>query len=559
MNSRKTPKTHLVPVIKGVSDPAKGLIFRTYHVRPEQLAASLKNATNKVDKTQVPHITNYDKLAKAVKSNDVTHLRNMFSKDSTVWSSIVKRSNSVPSNVAAKQKLMQSVYAFTLSQDNIFTDVMKANARASSIVEKTTVKHVEKAASKSMSISSKVSEQVYFTPKTNEAQEILMPVTLPPSKSNSNLVVDKKNVNPIDYGKVLTKNKNTEVVDVGSEVSLELSPYINFINPSSNKATNIHSVLNGKTTDGNSVAKNLILRPSVYKENSQYWSEVLASDIVQHNTTDVKMNSYSEIYSYLMLREIDPKRFHQVFESYPNKKIAHIFYKKEDINALLDSDEIDDVDKSLYVAAIDDDKTTKGKFSILSRVKDLFISNDINGALSLFASYSNHLDSKTTFKLLNSTLPDVLSIEYIIKDVFNNYKKSPFSYLLLQVLCARIKKLHYVPYNDIHLFNGTPFTPVLIVKIFNDFINNKKEELVSFIRKNKPSQNEFLVGINAPNTTTPDKQLFIRMNPATLFDIAVDGNDSNYAAVGRINAKNTLFYNESNILYCDPLHNIIFD
>ena len=180
MHTRNTPKTHLVPVIKGVSDPAKGMIFRTYHVRPEQLAEALQKATTTPDKIHISHIKYFDKLSKALGTDDITHLRGLFSNESTVWSMLVTRH--VETGVhkeRSKQKLLQTVYAHVLSQHSVFEPVIKKHTQNASIKKKTLIVHKEKPQkTKKTNPKTPVTEKVSYTPFFQEKEE-LNPVVLP--------------------------------------------------------------------------------------------------------------------------------------------------------------------------------------------------------------------------------------------------------------------------------------------------------------------------------------------------------------------------------------------
>jgi len=555
MNKRNTPKTHLVPVIKGVSDPAKGLIFRTYHVRPEQLQASLKDAMSQPDKIHVPTIKNYTKLSKAINTKDITHLRTMFSKDSTVWESLVKRNKHEENKVQPqkeKQKLMQSTYAYVLSQDSVFTQAIKEHSRKAALSTSVKIQHSEHAPSKK----SRVSEQVTLKPNEEyiEYQELLSPVTLPFTKKKDVLKVEN-NKNEIDTGTVLTKTKIVEQTSDYENLSKELSAYLNFLNPSSNKLVDIHSLLLGKSNEGNSVAKNLTLRPNIYGQNKQYWSDTLSANL----TTYLRANEENDMlpssvfYSSLILKDVDKKRYYDILSSHSDDDMLQVLEQNKP-EQLITGNYLQNKSKVLYVAALNTEDTTKNKDNIISEVKELHFKNKEDESLSLLSAYSNHLETSTTFKLLNSVLPNNLSIQKIVNDVLTTDTGNAFSYLLLQLISSKIAKLHYVPYDDINIFKEHPFVPTLILKVFREFFNYKFNDFSNFVKSH--SNESVDVGIPYIQADISDRQLFYRLKPMMRFEIA--DTNKEYMLTGTVKKNAILAVNDKHVLVHNAINNVTF-
>ena len=560
MHTRTTPKTHLVPVIKGVTDPAKGLIFRTYHVRPEQLAEVLKEATTVVDKVHVPKIHLYSKLSKAIDSNDITHLRSLFSNDSHVWSLLVDRHLKASSHSKHhKQKLMQSIYAHILSQDPVFESVIKEYSTTAPIKKKVIIEHKESEQKKETRVSEKMSDSVLLG---NEHDELLMPVIMPELYKNSRSLATQKNIIPLDYGKVLTKTKKYVDVQEHSKTGNEVSSFINFVNPSPAKTLALHKTLTGKGDDSSGVAKNLILQPHIYKHNSDYWSDALSKNIVGHYTnSESSMSSEALLYSNLMLRNIDKKRFFAIHSSMSDKKVAHAVSNKNNINAVLSGNTFSTPEKSLFIASLSPEDVKKYKYDILDMALHMHSNNDVNGALSIIAAYALHLNSNETYRLVNTTAPYLFSPARIMYSALENGTKDPFSYLVAQLIASRSAKMHYVPYNETHIFENAPFIPVLGMRVAKEITDNKVEELRNFYTQhNYMRTSDVQVGIKSPDTLPSDNQLFIRMNPVMVLDKIEDNViPTGYAASGFLKAKNIILQRNNKVLAYNPIGSIIFN
>jgi len=529
MNSRKTPKTHLVPVIKGVSDPAKGLIFRTYHVRPEQLQKSLQQATTKPEKTHISKIPNYDKLSKSISSNDITHLRGMFGNNSKVWNKLVTRDSKASANSSrSKQKLMQSIYAYTLSQDAMFTTSMKTHAKGALDSQSVKIEHNENPQKHTSNTAkrSTVHESVSYKPTLQDDSEILMPTVLPAIQNKYSLTVAKNTTPEQDFGKVLTKQKVYTQEPSHVAVSSEISAFVNLLNTPINKASMIHSTLKGKATIDDGVSKNLILRPHIYKNNSEYWTDELSNELSKYmQGTNPNMTSESAIYHSLILRSMDKRRFYEIYESYSDKKIQYVL-SNQNVDAMLYDTVLTNTEKSLVVASLESKTKLENKNDILGAVKDMYTEDSNVDALSLFASYADTLSSDVTFRVLNSLFPGMLTLKNILETVNTKGVAAPFEYTLLQMLMSKVAGTHYVPYDSLHMFSKSPFLPSLILKIFTVMLQNKSSDIIAYIKERRqlPAQ-EFTVGVNAPDTKTEDKQLFVRMLPVMLLDIVQEGSE----------------------------------
>lgn len=561
MNTRITPKTNLVPVVKGVSDPVKGLIFRTYHVRPEQLQKSLQLATTVSDKIHISKITNYTKLEKTIHTKDITYLRNMFPKNSDIWPLIVIRNTSETqqaiSTSIAKQKLLQSVYAYILTQNAMFPIVMKENALASIKSIQTSIKHTEHIIKKPQL--KHVTEQVSLKPHIyEEFDELLKPVVLPITLKSNVTPIPNHNISQhnVDYGIRLVKNKVTNHIMEHIDTSKELSAFINFINPSPIKVFNIFNALKGKSGDNDSIIKNLILKPQVYKYNTTHWSDTLSTFLADYwKKRAVDMDDVSVLYNSLILRNIDQKKFKSLHASYNDSRI-HSILTAMNIDDVLNSNSLSIKEQSLFIASLDDKTINNNKQSILNRFQELYYNDEIEDALLIFSAYANHLSNDVAYRLLNTFMPTVLSINNILNNVLDENIMDGFSYLLLQVLSSITSKTHYVPYSDISIFKETPFIPVLLLKVLPGFLHNKIKNFQNILNTtSNSSQKEIEINLPIKNINTKDRQLFIRMLPIMVLNKDVI---STPTIKGKVPSKNILIQNDKKVLVYNPMECIQF-
>jgi len=565
MHSKTTPKTHLVPVIKGVSDPAKGLIFRTYHVRPEQLEEALKKATTVPDKIHIPFIKLYSKLSKSIQHNDITHLRDLFSKDSIVWKLLVDRHiKTEPHHNKSKQKLMQSVYAHILSQDSVFEPVIKKHSAISSIRKQTVIQHKESEQKKNKEIkntSIAVTEKVSLKP-IQEEDELLKPVVLPMIHNKKALIAADADIEPPDYGKILTKSKTTVDIFEHTKVGNEMSSFLNFVNPSPSKIVNLHKALTGKAEDRADLAKNLILQPNIYKHDPEYWSDALSHDLIQYYSgVNTNIHRNSVLYSNLMLRNIDKKRFFALHSSVSDPTIAHILSNSNNIENVINGTVLSPKEKLLYIVSLNNNDITNNKHHIIEMAHNAYLKNNTNWSTSLIAAYTNHLNSDSSYRLVNTIAPYFFSPERIMYSTLEQGTNDPFSYLVTQLIASRSLKSHYVPYNEMHMFKDDAFTSVLAMKVAKEITDRHVDLLQNFYASHKYMRtNDVRVGIVAPNTVTADQQLFIRMHPAMVLDILPDNTTSEkYAVAGILKSNNIILQRNNKVLAYNPINSITFD
>lgn len=540
LSSIKTPNKSLVPVVKGVSDPNKGLIFRTYHVRPEQLVNQLQSAKSAHAHVNTISVPNHSKLSNAIKGQDITHLRHMFSKNSKVWESIHNRQRQgVEKPGHSRQKMLQSVYASVLSQDPVFSKEIKTHSIRSTKVKRTRIEHIEKK-NKPLKRNSRkgkirVKEQYDFMRTNSPLREDDMFVLLPPTpvfaRAQQLVPTQQPTPQPVveqhvsDTGSMLIKRTIEEDVDESRVFAKQLSAFVNLLNPSVQKIEYLYAQLAGDAVSINAIAKNLILRPGVYATNAQLWSSVLSSNLVQHwRVDDNDMEDDTEFYSALMLRQIDNARFNEIFSPYMNDSVQYVLRNKNDVPGMLQSTVLSDVQKQLLVASLTDEQTIENKPHILQYVRTMFEQHDVENAVAMFASYSNHLPAATTYKLFKQTLPVLLTTAYFVENMYKGVDADALGVIMLQMIGSRKLNTHYVPYSEISTLRNVPaFVPVLAVKLFKEYMRHNSKffnEVLNFT-----NGQQYTVALPKPDTdSTKDGQLFIRVAPFTVMDVLSETN-----------------------------------
>lgn len=467
----------LLPIKKAVTDPGKGLILRTYYIRPEKL----KKVLEELKENALIYVKNskLDEIAERIqKTGDISDLRSHINNDK-VFRELLIHTYEVPRVLALEPSNYLNVVTHKINSF-ILTNNEQYLKKLSSDIKKAAMRY---------NLNYKINTKKLKKPKISKSKRIREQTEKVPFQVGDYLTEETPYLQK-DYDPIGTAAK--------------LSKILNFFHPSEFKLMKIFKTLLGTDFKDNTyIIHNILLVPDLYYKN-QFVIDLLKSIIaskykVIYGLADEEDFKYVNTewlpYFYLLLPEEERKN---ILHTYPDKFIEHILTLDswKDILKEVNSDEL------IYSYLLTTDKVwiQKNLYSILndsppekvlSYVKYLALRKDIpsNIVLSLFQTHI-----KQPF----------YDISRGISNIVNNHVKGfPVSYegLLTQILLSTLTNQKYIPYDKITSIKDI-FTPYLVTKFGKDILDRYSDKLIEWLKIRQPSSNQKItLYYNLPNSS----------------------------------------------------------
>jgi|GEM_PF-4592495 len=524
--------TYLVPVLKGAVDPRKGVIFRTYYIRPEKLQQMIKKAQEIPAKSYLLRIPNYDKVEQTVNTKDITNLRKLFPKDSNIWQNIHKRSqtfDAITSHKEKRSRLNQATYAYVLTQDKVYQKTIRDNFKNSKtktdfqLITKTKKQKGLKRKKRNTKVKEQAVEPLTF-PLIPKLPFKIIGYEKTKELIENNIIPEEPHENK-ELGNIVTYKLKVSNIKDPVNFGNEFSKFLNYVNPHPNKIVGIISqfISSKSLKDASFVTHNLSLLPKNYFANKEFWIALLGKLLVDVSLSDDLSNFQRNVtlYHALILKRMDGKRYTEIIDSLNTvigKQISSIERNNKSLETILFDVNLDASDKASVLAALHKENALRYKDMVISVASSI----DYNDGLILLSGLAIHLLPADIMASLTTFDSKLLKIGHGINEIYNiqlENSKPTLQYFLLQLLIAKVEKLHYVPYQTIQYIQPSVFTPIIIIKILRNYINLKGDELAKFIvtAKNnisdKINSNKIDVFLPLPKKEVLDGQLYRKARP----------------------------------------------
>ena len=415
---------HLVPLVKGAFDPRRGIILRTYYVRPDKLAEMIERARAVPIKSYIHEIPNYRELAKAFTINDVSGLRNLFPKESSSWA-LVKTRTQDTSPHRQRGRLAQSVYAMTLRPDVL----------------------VVQAARKFLKDAAKSYELVTI--------------------DNQKPVKDGDGAR-VKYVTVLQKK------DDPVQAALELSRLLCLINMRPRKLLDIILALVTKGTfkDKANIIPNLILPIHVYKDTPNIWTDVLTTWFTYWATDENYVLGKDALLQILVvLRRLNRKRFENLLDTYEiPSSIQHALSLIDlGFEAIINSQRLTEMQKAIIL-------------NLSTKQKDIpllyaYVGNN-QVSLDVKAAVANLVPTDMAVRLWEDYFKEAPVIDEFIASCLHG--ASPTAAMIMAELkAARKQGWHFLPYSMVRYVEGHPLICQLPTRLLR-YVELEKFDMLSY-------------------------------------------------------------------------------
>jgi len=531
---------HLIPILKGAVDPSKGIIFRTYYIRPEKLRDMIKNVKTIPSTSYLIHIPNYKDLEMFIKTGNLTYMHNVITKEPnghTVWDNVVKRNKNFESisNLYYHQKrTLQNIYGFTLTQDKLHTSTLSKDLGK-------TVKNHKFVVGEDV----KVNKPKIKKAKRKKVKEQVREVT-----SFEDLqFLHFKDDSEIDYGKQITYRYKLYNESDARQFGLKLSAFLNMlqINPIKAKAILSSMITSTSLNDKYRLAGNIILRDSIYMSEPGFWSEFLLN--ILNNITENPMyyNPENIIYFLSILLRIDKKRALLYQRTFKNKEFEFILLHKPE--EIICGNGLNWKEICLYLAALPNKELLKLQPLLMDRLLNI---EDVAYRNFMLGSIVSSFPAKTAYNIVKNL--HALNIESLIKSYMDN--EDILSKVLLNLHIAKLSNTHYIPYDVVDRITD-PFYLGVAIKIFPYIYQNNKERLKSIISASetvmKTINNKDFVEVGFDIPANPiDKQVFINLPLVESFPLY-----KNEPYKLKISKKHIIHFNGDKVLVYMPIDSIM--
>lgn len=536
-------RPELIPIKKSVVDLTKGVILRTYYMRPDKLKRLINDITTEPIKKYTTSITSRD---------DVERILTSGHGDASAFSGMFPNSKSVEfSSIISRTKVKDAVYETNPSEYNIIRCCQLLTSYVLSLEDMYLIgfKHAVKDAMKNYSL--KVTEiTTPILPKEKKekqrklkTEEDQLEFTYP----KHFISLEKQlNINkiPEEYrdrvGVTLQTNIRTKLTkfDDSKKCGIQLSRFLNFIHPTANKVSNILAKLVDKNYRNNDyLIHNLILLPEMYEEK-EFTSALSASliyDIAQLKAMDALdvIDTNFDFYKYLLLNKIDKTKFNEIYKTYPNNKYDIVYpYLGADKNIieLLASDKLSVEEKASFILMMGS-KNLKNNFkdirkfiTVENEVEDLYLVSSIMDALICRQDLNIELCNALISTVEKSRGFRIFSFENMLDEAINSkiYGIEPtYNYLFLQTIFAKYLKIFYIPYDIAHKTCGLPYSTFIPNKLFTLIYPKIIKEFGVYIKNNTVTGVSGYKELYMPTITNTDlkdldNQIFIRVDPVEI-------------------------------------------
>lgn len=558
---------YLVPTLKGALDPKKGIIFRTYYIRPEKLRQMMKQAQQLPTKNYILHIPNYTELENAIKTGTIAGLYQTIRQQpggEAVWNNIVSR-NSVFSKHANvqhhQQKFLQNIYAYVLTGDVLSASQIAKNASKAIVSQELSVQQKVKVNTAPAKLKRKERRQPIrerYRLKRIE-RRILEQTLLDIFKTAPQQIKPKEEtLTEKDWGMTVSYITKLYKKPIPQDMGTKLSAFLNYLNINPVKAKAIVSQLISSTSlnDKYHLSGNLILKNYIYFTDPEFWTQVLIKNITSIFENPEFYSSDNLLYYNLMLNRLNKKQSLTLLRTYPNKAMKVI--AGESIENVLKTENLTQTEKAYFIASLPTSEAERNLDLIISYI-DSIEDEDIQN-MTLSALLVNVNNTKA-WKAITAFDSDVQNINSYFDDLHS--RKVNWRVLILQIIFSKLLKFHFVPYEEIVKEAKDPFTFALSTKLVRPFYQNLESSLQQNLKIRRSQVEHTLdeqVEVYFPfeMVASPDNQNFIHFRPLETFNLGSTENKN--ALKGWVNRKHIVSISDEvkTVIIYDPITNVKF-
>ena len=530
-------RPELIPIKKSVVDLTKGVILRTYYMRPDKL----KRLINDLKTEPIKQYT-----GKILKKDDVERIVTTGKGDASAFSNFFPDGKKEEFNsIIQRSHIKDSIYDTNPSCYNVVRCCQLLTAYVISVQDMYLVgfKNTVKDAMKNYELKVTENETVIKTKKPKEKKkknpEDQIEFIYPTKFIELEEQIDRNQIPenfPKNIGDTIQTNLKTKLIKYtdSKKTGIQLSRFINFIHPTPNKMSTILSKLVDKNYRNNEyLIHNLILLPELY-EKKQFISELIASIIYDSSllkstkSEDVDFNF--DLYKYILLNQIDTGKFNEIHKTYSNEKLEYTLpYLNGDKNIidLLSESVLNTEEKSTVVLSLNTKLITKNLKKIRDFIakenadEDIYLISCLLDSLLCRRDMNNEVCNTLISEVEKSRNIKIFTLDNMLYEAVNTkiYDIEPtYNYLFLQSMIAKYLGNFYIPYDIAYKIGGLPYSTFVVTKIFNNIYPNFKKELDIYIANNKihgvEKQKElFMPVLTNEDLKDLDNQTFIRVDP----------------------------------------------
>jgi len=407
-------RPHLVPLLKGALDPRRGIILRTYYVRPDKLAEMIERARTVPIKSYVADIPNYSALSKAVKIDDISGLRDLFPKKSAAWGYVKDRAK-MKTPAQQRGRLSQTLYALALRPDTI---VVQAGRK--------------------------------FLRGASTKYDVVVIESTKPTKDGGAMKVK--------YTPVLQQTPHPE------QHGLELSRILALINMRPRKLTDVILSLVTKETfkDKTSLLPNLLLSIHTFMASPVVWTEVLSTWITYWATDEkFRLSNHALLQHLAALRTINRRRFDAILDTYEiPPTISHALKLAETgFEAVIESRKLDEIQKAILLNMTTPEKQVPVLYAYVQGHPEL--------SLSIKAAVANLVLTDKAAKLFEAYFQNAEVLDEFIAWCRDGAPPT-CAMLMAEMKAAKHQNWHFIPYSLAQHVPGHPLicqAPTRFLKI----------------------------------------------------------------------------------------------
>lgn len=530
-------RPELIPIKKSVVDLSKGVILRTYYMRPDKL----KRLINDLKTEPIKQYTN-----KIDKRNDVERIVTSGHGDTSAFSSFFPIEKAPEfTSIIQRSQIKDKVYETNPSGYNVVRCCQLLTSYVISIQDmyligfKNTVKDAMKNYEFVVNEQNKEIKPIIKDKKPKKGGDNIE-FEYPTKYSNLEDDIHRSKI-PDTYTKStgipIQTTIRTKLVKYNNskKTGLELSRFLNFLHPTPNKVTNILTKLVDKNYRNNEyLIHNLILLPEMY-ENKTFISALMSSIIYDSfllksdiKNTDIDTNF--DLYRYLLLNKIDSQKFTEIYKTYPNQTVDYTLQYmtgSKHIVELLNENVLTTEEKSTVILTLSNDilfknlKDIRNFIAKENELEDVYLISCILDSLICRKDVNDEMCNTIISEVEKSRNIQIFTLQNMLDESVNNkiYGIEPtYNYLFVQSLIAKSLGNFYIPYDIAYKIGGLPYSTFVVNKIFNSIYIKFKKELDNFVYNNKVGGIEKQKELYMPLLTNEDlkdldNQTFIRVDP----------------------------------------------
>ena len=541
---------HLVPILKGAVDPKKGIILRTYYIRPEKLQTMIQQARQIPAKAYIVKIPHYNALEYAVNTGNITKLSDYITRQEggkDVWANIVmhhKVFDESAHHYEHQQRYLQNVYGFIVSTDQLQHKQLMKNLGKAATKRVLVVQSVEKPIKPKLKRGKRVREQVKLGIISDPKQLLEI--------QNNQETSDPFALRELDYGKQVHYKQKLYKENDGKTLGETISALLNYLNVNPRKAMSIASTMISKQSlnDRYKVAQHTLLKSSIYTTEPNFWKELLLNLITIDEDPNKKFGHFA------MLLKISPKDAVQIASADPDTR-SWLNLLRMPVKTVLTSSDLTPEQKKYYIASMNEDEANKilwaiPKFVAAQPVEE---QNDTIGALI------SNLKPTVAYQFIRTKFPQLLDLNSYIKDLYTGHVD--FGFHLLEMLASKAFKYHYVPYKELLMADNSKkiFSHAIATKLFPIVLKRDSHNLTELFkdlqRTTTKLDNVVKLGLHIQDAAIGlDNQVFYKLNAIHPFEL-FDQTKHNVQFVVPKSA--ILHFNESDnkVLVGDPINQIL--